>query len=95
MIITAKFASVCPCCSARIAVGSKVEWNRGEKARHAACAGKAVVASTAIPRSAYASPRSGNNRGRWTGCSCGSRELPGGGLSANACTSCRFDEYDC
>lgn len=35
------------------------------------------------------------SRGRWNGCSCGARELPGGGLSSNACSSCRFDEYDC
>lgn len=45
MIIVAKFASVCPCCSARIAVGSKVEWSRGEKAKHVACAGKPSIAS--------------------------------------------------
>ena len=34
MVITAKFASVCPCCNARIEVGSKVEWTKGSKARH-------------------------------------------------------------
>ena len=34
-------------------------------------------------------------RGVWNGCSCGALELPEGGLSANACASCRFDEYDC
>ncbi len=37
MQITAKFASVCPCCSARITVGSKVEWTRGTPARHVTC----------------------------------------------------------
>jgi hypothetical protein len=41
MVITAKFASFCPCCSARIEVGSKVEWSRGEKARHVTCTGSA------------------------------------------------------
>lgn len=37
MIITAKFPSVCPCCSSRIAVGAKVEWSKGAKARHVKC----------------------------------------------------------
>jgi hypothetical protein len=41
MIISAKFASFCPCCNARIEVGSKVEWSKGSKARHVACAGGA------------------------------------------------------
>lgn len=52
MIITAKFASSCPCCSARILVGSKVEWTKGEKARHVACAGSSVPARTARPSAA-------------------------------------------
>ena len=39
MVITAKFASVCPCCSQRIVPGSKVEWAKGSPARHTACAG--------------------------------------------------------
>lgn len=39
MIITAKFASVCPTCSGRIDVGMKVEWSKGSRAAHAACAG--------------------------------------------------------
>jgi hypothetical protein len=37
MIITAKFASVCPTCSSRIAIGEKVEWSKGSKAAHVAC----------------------------------------------------------
>lgn len=37
MIITAKFSSVCPCCSVRIVAGTEVEWSKGEKARHVAC----------------------------------------------------------
>ena len=44
MVITAKFASVCPCCNARISVGSKVEWTKGSKARHVTCTGPAVAA---------------------------------------------------
>ena len=38
MIITAKFASACPCCSQRIVVGSQVEWTKGSPARHVSCA---------------------------------------------------------
>lgn len=71
MIITAKFASVCPCCNSRIAVGSKVEWQSGQKARHVACAsapGARIVAS------APARITSSARRGKWTGCSCGSVE---------------------
>lgn len=45
MTITAKFASVCPCCNQRIQIGSKVEWSKGSKARHVACAGSAVAAA--------------------------------------------------
>ena len=37
MNIIARFASVCPCCSTRIERGSKVEWSRGNPARHLAC----------------------------------------------------------
>ncbi len=50
MIITAKFASVCPGCNARIDIGSKVEWTRGAKARHVGCSSAAAVA-VAAPRS--------------------------------------------
>ena len=37
MTITAKFASKCPVCRKGIDAGSRVEWNRGEKARHLGC----------------------------------------------------------
>jgi hypothetical protein len=37
MVITARFASVCPRCNARIAVGSQVEWNKGSPAKHVSC----------------------------------------------------------
>ena len=39
MTITAKYASICPCCNRSIAPGDKVEWSKGTKARHVACAG--------------------------------------------------------
>lgn len=98
MIITAKFASVCPVCSQRIAVGGRVEWSKGDKARHAACAGAtaAVSAPVAAPSASryWVRPaaRQGAQRGgRWNGCSCGAREMADGALSANACASCRYD----
>lgn len=37
MQITAKYASTCPDCGGAIALGSEVEWERGEKARHVKC----------------------------------------------------------
>jgi hypothetical protein len=70
MIITAKFASVCPCCSSRIAVGEKVEWERGAKARHAACAGKPAVATASRStsrRSAYSRGYGTSRQYGWDG----------------------------
>jgi hypothetical protein len=37
MTITARFASICPCCQTRIIAGSQVEWSRGSPARHVSC----------------------------------------------------------
>lgn len=37
MQITAKFVSKCPACDRPIAIGAKVEWERGSKARHVDC----------------------------------------------------------
>jgi hypothetical protein len=37
MLITAKYSSRCPSCQGQIAVGSRVEWERGAPARHAVC----------------------------------------------------------
>lgn len=45
MIISAKFASVCPSCSARIVPGTKVEWSKGAKAKHVVCGSTAPVAT--------------------------------------------------
>jgi hypothetical protein len=84
MIITAKFASVCPCCSVRITVGSKVEWSRGAKAVHVACAGKPAVASTS--RRSYREPL-GAGHGR---SDCG---VPGYSSYCTDNSSCRC--YDC
>ena len=48
MIITAKYASVCPSCEKKIKIGSRVKWERGEKATHAGCE-RIVVASGPSP----------------------------------------------
>ena len=50
MIITAKFASTCPKCSKPIAVGTKVEWEKGSKATHVDCsAARPSLASAPAP----------------------------------------------
>ena len=86
MIITAKFASMCPCCSIRIVAGSKVEWSKDSAARHVACAGSATTVVRSAPvastRRAYA-PRSVR-----TGCRCGSVE---GEIRTTDCWTCKHD----
>ena len=88
MIITAKFASTCPCCAAPIAVGSKVEWSKGQRARHATCTGVVPAASPvrpAAPRSARFYGRSarrecvsgGNCSSFGSGRSCGAEDCDG------------------
>jgi hypothetical protein len=93
MTITAKFASVCPCCNVRIQPGSKVEWSKGEKARHVACTGGSAESSyTSGPRRAGPTGArrvsASNGLGRRTGCSCGSQE---GGIKASDCWTCKHD----
>lgn len=86
MIITAKFASVCPCCSIRIVAGSKVEWSKGSPARHVACSaapGARIVASTPARVTSTYRPAA-----RWTGCRCGSREDE---PRDSDCRQCRYD----
>ena len=56
MIIQAKFASVCGC-GRQIRVGEKVEWSRGAKARHVACAGSAPAAASAPAGKVYDSQK--------------------------------------
>ncbi len=87
MIITAKFAGRCACCSQPIAVGSKIEWSKGAPAQHEACAGTVTTVASRV----RAPRRASYARGRWNGCACGAREMPDGTLSANACARCRFD----
>ncbi len=87
MIITAKFASTCPCCSAPIAVGAKVEWSKGSRARHVTCtAGTTALTAATHPRSSYTARRSYG--GRRTGCSCGSVE---GASRDSDCRQCQYD----
>ena len=83
MIIVAKYASFCSCCNSAIVAGSKIEWAKGAKPVHAACAGKTVAATTS-----YRSTARRARPGVWTGCSCGSRD---GYPSSRDCASCRFD----
>jgi hypothetical protein len=85
MIIIAKFAGTCPCCSVRIDVGNKVEWSKGEKAKHVACGGSSTVSkSVARPAARTSSRRSGT----WTGCSCGSVTEYS---KSSDCWTCRHD----
>lgn len=48
MTITAKFSSFCPRCHQRIEAGERVEWNPGEKARHASCTPAPVIVEQRI-----------------------------------------------
>lgn len=101
MIIVAKFASVCPCCSQRIQPGSRVEWSKGAPAKHTACAQgpshgpAAVLGMTTVKVADMPRRRYSGSRGRWTGCSCGSREDSAGDLidSPKNCSSCVHDSY--
>lgn len=80
MIITAKFASVCPCCSNRIAVGSKVEWSKGEKAKHVNCASATPATAASKPArnwdanrfNGYGRPRGGFRKACVSGGNCSS-----------------------
>jgi hypothetical protein len=47
MTISAKFASQCPVCGQRIYVGTKIEWSKGERARHTICPTGAAKAPAA------------------------------------------------
>ena len=57
MIITSKFASYCPDCKKPIAVGEKVEWTPGQKAKHLACGSPEVVKQEAVKQQTIASSR--------------------------------------
>lgn len=46
MIIVARYDSECPICRLLIKAGSKVEWQKGSKARHLSCLPKPPKLST-------------------------------------------------
>lgn len=83
--ITAKYPGTCPSCNGSIAPGTPVLWSPGAKARHVVCGGAPTAASAPARRAA--------RPGRWTGCSCGSREDTYGDLiySPRNCSSCTHD----
>ncbi len=54
--ITARYASTCPVCSRSIRAGSTVEWTRGEKATHVACAGGGAAPAPKVARARKATP---------------------------------------
>lgn len=57
MTITAKFPGTCTVCGRHIGVGDKIEWQKGEGSRHAACA-----PGTARPSARRSSPRPAGRR---------------------------------
>lgn len=88
MTITAKFPGFCPCCNGRIAAGDKVEWSKGAKATHVACAGRgrgssAPTATRSPTTTRYSSARrrscttGGNCSSFGSGRSCGGHDCDG------------------
>lgn len=52
MTISAKYASICPKCLVRIAIGEPINWTRGTKAEHIVCPAPPVHAVNVTPASA-------------------------------------------
>jgi hypothetical protein len=52
---------------------------------------RSIVAGAGACSAPRPSPARRQDNGRWTGCSCGSREYADGSISRNACAQCRFD----
>jgi hypothetical protein len=98
MTITAKYAATCSCCHNAVTPGQQIEWSKGSPVRHTSCPaiGGAGRRDSAIE---YISPRvaarvaARSRGGKWTGCSCGSREDSSGTLipSSRNCASCNHD----
>ena len=57
MLITAKFPSWCPECHKPIAVGHKIEWQKGSKAKHPECIKAAPTEEAAISKAAVLESR--------------------------------------
>lgn len=87
MTISAKFATVCPCCNNRINVGDKVEWAKGSKARHVSCAGKpAAVSAPSAVKSAYRRARGARYCEGW------GADNPHKPCAPYTCTQCGNDD---
>lgn len=67
MTITAKFSTICPCCNQRIEAGSKVEWTKGSKARHVACAAKPGATSAPSGQGRTSTERTYMRKYGWDG----------------------------
>jgi hypothetical protein len=53
MTITAKFPGTCPACGGYITPGERVEWSKGQRARHLNCSvGRSVAPATQAPADA-------------------------------------------
>lgn len=93
MIITAKFASVCPTCSNRIDVGAKVEWSKGARAVHAACVAAAPAAAKPAQTRNPLTVRSSTRRARGARfCEGWGADNPHAPLPPYTCTQCGHDE---
>lgn len=66
MVITAKYASTCPDCGNTIREGSKVQWERGQKARHVSCpnGGTGDAAPQGRGRKSWAKPLPSSSNAR-------------------------------
>jgi hypothetical protein len=58
MVITAKYPSRCATCQQSIAVGARIEWSKGQPARHVACAATSPSPSPSAPSRRSNSQRS-------------------------------------
>ena len=92
MTITAKYPATCSCCRQAITPGQQIEWAKGSPVKHAKCGIQPVAMPTRTMAPAR-SVRPARTSGKWTGCSCGSREDSYGDLipSPRNCSSCEHD----
>jgi hypothetical protein len=93
MVITSKYAGVCGCgCGGRIEAGSRIDWERGRKARLLSCATRSAEPSVAAP----ATPQRAAQPARRTHCSSCGVSLSGWDRThgMRMCQSCRADRRD-
>ena len=95
MSMIAKYAATCGTCRAPVRPGDKIEWVKGSPVRHVSCAAGSAqpVARTGYGANIQARIGRTDRGGKWTGCSCGSREDAHGELipSPRNCASCEHD----